>query len=69
MYNLGLIYLLIYFGLNCEELTLKIRQLVGEQVTVTLSPGGEVPRSQLALLLYPKRSFPDPSHDGPMSDL
>lgn len=34
--TLGLIYLLIYFGLNCEELTLRIRQLVLEQVSGTV---------------------------------
>lgn len=38
----------IYLGLNCEELPLKIRQLVVEQVSGTLRPEGDVLRSQLA---------------------
>lgn len=51
---LGFIYLLIYFGLNCEELPLKIRQLVVEQLSGTLRPEVTCPGSSLPLLALPK---------------
>lgn len=60
----------IYLGLNCDELPLKIRQLVVEQVSGTLRPEGDVLRSQLASAC-PSQSitFPILPPDGATPDL
>lgn len=72
MNNTGVgIYLFTHlFWFDCEELPLKIRQLLVEQLSGTLRPEGDVSRSQLASAC-PTQSiaFPILPQDGATSDL